>query len=250
MTVYKSSVSVAALAIFLAAPALAADVGMKDSPSASVEGPLDRGIAWTGFYLQGQAGVGNDNHALDLRTKSSTPAYDDLSLLSLDGLSSAGFVGGGRIGFDYARWRFLVGAFGSYNFSNQETELGVLTGFGGPTFTAEKQGEWDAGVRLGYIVAPKTLAYVLAAYTQTSYEVNGPKGKIADQDFSGVKVGGGVEFAVAQNVFLGVEYAHTFYQDEDWLDDKNLKLIDSLDSDSVMATLKFKLNSGLPYIGE
>jgi outer membrane immunogenic protein len=258
-TVSKSSVSLAVLAVFLASSAYSADIygqgSTKDAPGV-LDAPTSGGaFSWTGFYIQGQAGVGNDNHALDLRTKDKDPKWDDLSILSLDGLSldglsSAGFVGGGRVGFDYARGRFLAGVFGSYNFSSQETELGLLTGFGGPVFTVEKQDEWDVGVRLGYIVAPKTLAYVLAAYTETSYEINGPAGKIADQDFSGVSVGGGVEFAFTQYVFFGVEYAHTFYQDEDWLDDKSLKLIDNLDSDKAMATLKIKLNAGVPGLAD
>lgn len=141
--------------------------------------------------------------------------------------SDSGLIGGGRVGFDYARGQILGGVFADYNFSDIEG----------------KNGDWSVGGRLGLIVAPRTMAYVLAAYTQADYD---------EATFSGYSVGGGVEFAVTNNVFLGMEYAHSFYGKETLFDgavgpDTHVKITDELDEDRIMATLKLKLNNGLGF---
>jgi opacity protein-like surface antigen len=181
-------------------------------------------------------------------------AGDSRELGSIDGVNSHGFIGGGRIGFDYARGRLLFGAFADYNFSGMETNASVA-GIG--NFDLRKEDEWTIGGRIGYIVAPRTLAYVLAGYTQTEYSVGGLDNAViaplftsvrSGATFDGVTVGGGIEFALAANVFFGLEYQHTFYGEETLIDAYNadlnqgIKVIDDLDEDKIMATLKIKLN--------
>jgi outer membrane immunogenic protein len=256
----KSSVSAAALSLFLAAPAFAADVyngGLKDSPSADVfEAPTV--VNWTGIYIGGQIGVINSNHDTALSV------YDpktSLDIATLDGINASGLLGGGRVGFDIARGRFLFGVFGEYNFSNASADASILAGgtIAKPLYDTaeiEKDNDWSVGARAGLIVAPRTLAYVMAAYTQADYNVSAhdTKGKsVYDKDvtFDGVSVGGGVEFAVSNNIFLGMEYAHTFYGEENLFDNgkagSGIRISDSLDEDRVMATLKLKLNTGLGW---
>lgn len=182
---------------------------------------------------------------------------DSRELGSIDGLNSHGFIGGGRIGYDYARGRLLFGVFADYNFTNMETDA-TISGIG--SFGLEKDNEWTVGGRLGYIVAPRTLAYVLVGYTQTEYDVTGLDNALiaplftsshGGATFDGITVGGGIEFAMTGNIFLGLEYQHTFYGEETLIDlynaDRNqgLRVIDDLDEDKVMLTLKAKLNGGL-----
>jgi opacity protein-like surface antigen len=185
---------------------------------------------------------------------------------TLDGVNSAGLVGDGRVGFDFARGRFLFGVFGSYGFSNMEANAsGSGTGdISNPDVSLEltnieKTEEWSVGARAGLIVAPRTLAYILAAYTQASYDFNGnltdaagTRGFSRETTFDGVTVGGGVEFALTQNIFLGIEGTHTFYGKETVLDTGSSalggfgeKIEDDLDETKVMGTLKIKLNTGL-----
>ncbi len=183
-----------------------------------------------------------------------TISGDSREVASIDGINSHGFIGGGRIGFDYARGRLLFGAFADYNFSGMETNASVA-GIG--NFDLQKEDEWTIGGRIGYIVAPRTLAYVLAGYTQTEYSVGGLDNAViaplftsvrSGATFDGVTVGGGIEFALAANVFFGLEYQHTFYGEETLIDAYNadlnqgIKVIDDLDEDKIMATLKIKLN--------
>lgn len=173
---------------------------------------------------------------------------------SLDGLNTSGLVGDGRIGFDVARGRFLFGVFGSYGFSNMEAD-GGLEDLG--SFTLEKGDEWSVGARAGILVNPRTLAYIMAAYTQTDYELTlhgsgeDATSKARETTFDGVTVGGGVEFALTGNVFLGVEGTHTFYGKETIFSESDAesnigaRLDDELGETKVMGTLKIKLNTGL-----
>jgi len=191
------------------------------------------------------------------KTGLDTVSGDSREVGSIDGVNSHGFLGGGRVGFDMARGRLLFGVFAEYNITNMETDVNIA-GIG--SFGLEKQDEWTIGGRIGYIVAPRTLAYVLAGYTQTEYDVTGlDNAAVAPlftslkggATFDGITVGGGVEFALTGNVFLGMEYTHTFYDEETILDGYNanfnqgLKVVDDLDEDKIMATLKIKLNGSL-----
>jgi outer membrane immunogenic protein len=185
------------------------------------------------------------------------------SISTIDGLNSHGIIGGGVIGGDYQTGRFVFGVFGSYDFSGMET-TGNIGGISNPDGVAfdvnaiEKGDEWSLGARAGYLVNQRTLVYLLAAYTQTEYDFSGTDGAgdafSKATTFDGVSVGGGIEFAMTQNVFLGLEYVHTFYGEETVLDTGGSevggfgeKVIDDLDEDKIMATLKVKLNSGLGF---
>jgi opacity protein-like surface antigen len=173
----------------------------------------------------------------------------------LDGVNAHGLVGDVRLGYDLAYRRFLFGVFGSYGFNQMEADgsrIGSLN-----NFSLEKGDEWSVGARAGLVVAPRTLAYILAAYTQTDYELTGTLGKGDDATgfsrettFDGVTVGGGVEFALTSNIFLGIEGTHTFYGEETIFSAYNpalnsgIRLDDDLSETKVMGTLKIKLNGG------
>lgn len=167
---------------------------------------------------------------------------------SLDGLNSHGIIGGGRLGFDYAAGRFLFGVYGSYDFSGMESS-GSVGDFA--SFSVDKGDEWSLGARAGVVAGNRTLLYILAAYAQTEYEFAGRLGDDAasrDIEFNGVTVGGGIEYALSSNIFLGLEYQHTFYGEETiaranldtGLPGHRLELRDDLDEDKIMATIKFK----------
>jgi len=175
---------------------------------------------------------------------------DSREVANLDGLNSTGIVGDFRIGYDQQVGnRFLVGVFGSYGLTSMEAD-GEIVGVG--DFTLERGDDWSIGVRAGALVNDRTLLYILAAYTETEYDLNvtvGPDSFSKTTDFSGVTVGGGVEFALASNVFLGLEGTHTFYDDETILDlydpasNEGISVHDELGETKVMATIKLKLNS-------
>jgi outer membrane immunogenic protein len=245
----------------MAVPAFATDLKGSDPTSADYVAP----ISWSGFYVGARAGIGNANHdvGLDIYETQDTDkdGVTSVDILTLDGLNSSGFVGGVNGGYDQQIGRFVVGVFGSYDWTNMETELGIFPGVGGPTYTMEKEDEWSVGLRGGFLVNQRTLVYLLAAYTETEYSLNGPgvdkAGPALNKEvtFTGVTAGGGIEFAITQNIYAGLEYTHFFGDEENWLDTCNgvakcpggLRVSDDLSEDKIMATLKFKLNSGFGF---
>lgn len=260
----KATLAASSLALFMAVPASATDIlgkGSSDPTSSDYVAP----ISWNGFYVGARAGIGNANHDTTLDVYETQDFDKDgvtsVDILTLDGLNSSGFVGGVNGGFDQQFGRFVVGVFGSYDWTNMETELGIFPGVGGPTYTLEKEDEWSVGVRGGFLVNQRTLVYLLAAYTETEYSLNGPGVDAAgpalnkEVTFAGVTAGGGIEFAITQNVYAGLEYTHFFGDEENWLDTCNavancpggLRVSDDLSEDKIMATLKFKLNGGLGF---
>lgn len=282
----------AAVIALIASPAMAADLGghsMKDDAVPYSEGPI---VNWSGFYVGVQGGYGNANHKLTpqeyrdntvciadngcntngsaFTSTTGTAAIANGGVVekgtsidqgTIDGINSHGGIGGGRVGYDLARGRFLVGVFAGYDVSNMQTDVSI-PGLG--AVSLEKQDEWMIGGRIGFIAAPRTMIYALAAYDQTKYDIKGLSFETGDKEsvktsatYSGISVGGGMEFALTQNVFLGAEYTHTFYGAENIFDDhfdcSNLsttkgfgtRVRDDLDEDKIMATLKIKLNGNL-----
>ena len=134
--------------------------------------------------------------------------------------NDTGLLGGGTVGFDYATGRFLVGAYGSVNWSDM----------------TDRDLDWSAGGRAGLIVAPRTLLYGKLGYTQADF---------GEVTFDGIEVGGGVEIALAGNIFVGLEYLHKEFNEETIASTSTFKAKADLTDDAVMGTLKIKLNGGL-----
>lgn len=175
---------------------------------------------------------------------------DSREVASLDGLNSTGLVGDARLGYDQQAGRFVFGVFGTYGLSDMEAD-GSIGGVG--SFTLERGDDWSLGARAGALVNDRTLLYILAAYTETEYDLNvhdAADATVYDKttNFTGITVGGGIEFALNQTVFLGLEGTHTFYDDETILDvydpasNVGMAVNDELGETKIMGTLKIKLN--------
>jgi opacity protein-like surface antigen len=206
-----------------------------------------------GVYTEGTAAI----PATD--TTAAVPAVPatctDTGTAFLNGIDSTGFFGGANVGADLQRGKIVIGVFGNYNFSEASATSGA-TFNGNEMLSAsiEDGDSWMAGARLGYLLGTddRTLVYVLGGYGEqdVAYSVNYGTEKTKDVTFSGWIVGAGVEHALTQNVAIGIEYQHAFYDAETLHDGvagaiDNLKITDELDSDKVMATLKVKLNGNV-----
>src|SRR3989304_3867484 len=278
----------ASIVALMSSGAIAADAHDKGSTKDGGDSSGPVVVNWTGLYIGGSVGHGKAHHNPRLhdfwkdyctdnagdegfvagetaftkcedgdRRQNAHTTVDAGSneIGHLDGLNTSGLVGDGRIGFDVQRGRFVFGVFGAYGFNNMEADgSGELSGLG--DFSLEKGDEWSVGGRAGILVNPRTLAYIMAAYTQTDYELtlhgSGDEAtRSRETTFSGVTVGGGVEFALTGNVFLGIEGTHTFYGKETIFDEydaeRNVgtRFDDELGETKVLGTLKIKLNTGL-----
>lgn len=168
-----------ALSALMVTGAIASDLNgksLKDDDS-YVQGTT---VNWSGFYVGGQLGYGIDIFGVE--------GYNG-------GVALEGFAGGLKVGYDLALGRFLVGAFGEYNWSdiNIADALSV-------------DNDWTIGARAGVIVAPKTMVYGLVGWSQAELSAG-----TSSETYDGVKAGGGVEFAIASNLFANLEVSHTWY---------------------------------------
>lgn len=220
----KQTIVAALAAALMSSGAYAADVFGKGSTKDGEEFfSAPTVVNWSGFYVGTQIG-------------GSFAVLGDEA--GQGGISIDGILGGGRMGFDFARGRFLVGVFGEYNWSGAALEIGGETAL-------EKNHEWTAGARAGVIVAPRTLVYVLGGFTQT--EFGGPETYYSDswtKTVDGWTAGGGIEFVAAGNLSLGLEATHTWYDENDLLGDGANEKV-SLDDTRIMAVARYKLNSNV-----
>jgi outer membrane immunogenic protein len=279
-------------------PASAADlsgrpVSMKDGVDAAPSSASP--ISWTGFYIGGQVGYANSNHKMSeqafdgsctgVPTTAPTPAITstdfklhskaddciksggawayavnpDLSNFA-DGLNSSGAFGGGTVGFDLQRNRFVVGVFADYNISNATYKQGEVFRGDATSSSIEDGDSWLIAARAGYLFGDekRALLYVLGGYGQQDvsyhgavFDVHGADDFKKDVTFSGFVAGAGAEYALTQNVFVGLEWQHFFGGKEtvssNFADGHPCadEITDDMSGDKVMGRIKVKLNGGL-----
>jgi outer membrane immunogenic protein len=176
-------------------------------PQLPAEAPS--GFNWSGAYVGAGVGVGAVVHRFEF--------IDGVNSASINGLGGEGLFGEVTAGYDHMLSdRVLLGGFIDAHFGNI-----------GPTIEASSGGVtvadieltnsygFDAGARLGYVVAPSTLAYVLGGYGWQHFKLDGsiPGGPAISfsEDRSGYILGVGMETAVSGNWTLKTEYRYSDY---------------------------------------
>ena len=192
--------TIAAIAVAVAVPALAADLAPRYSKA-----PPPAPIAvynWTGCYIGGNVG-GAWSRVRQERVgfiTGVTFAPQDFGSATSDG----DFVGGGQIGCDY-QWPgsgFVVGVQGMVDFGDIRSGH-VVTAF--PTFTSATRikDTITATGRIGYLFAPQVLGYVKGggAWARVDHNFFQPTGALSenalDLDRTGWTIGAGIEWMIA-----------------------------------------------------
>ena len=165
---------------------------------------------WTGCYVGVGTGMASttNNASLDIE--------GGPSLLSIDGLGSNGMVFGGQVGCDIQISKgFVVGAWGSYDWHDQEWSIasGLISG---PLATMSIDSQWAIGGRAG-VVVNNVLLYGLIGYTEmqtSAVQVPLAATSFAVPDFSGMVFGGGMEMAIGNGLFLTGEYRYSRFNSE------------------------------------
>ena len=188
----------AASAVCLAAPALAADLPSRYAPAAPYYEPAPI-FTFNGLYagINGQLGFGG--------------------FTTTGGNAAFGGLGGATLGYNYQSGRLLVGlegdiAFGSISSSSnlgyQLTGGGVVHGLG------------TARARLGY-VWDRSLLYVTGGYAGASLDgrINdfGASPNLVLQDshyLNGFALGAGVEYALTTRISVKGEYIYTGFESQ------------------------------------
>lgn len=209
---------VAAAAALLGSTALsAADVRGRGDSTKDLDAPRVAHVQnWSGLY--GGIGCG---------VSSTTVGTED----SKGGISANGQTCDARLGLDVQRGMIVFGGFANYAFTNEALELGSMT-------LVEKDDQWDINARLGF-ASGNGLFYVHGGYGQATY--SSPLGG-GDLDVDLWQAGVGLEYAVATNWTIGLEYTHA------WLDLDSIgagPIDDFLDAetDKVMLRTNYKFNS-------
>lgn len=201
-------------ALIAAGAALAADLPTrKPAPAPLLAAPM---FTWTGFYVGvqgGWAGGGSDRVGL-ITNVPAIGRFNNVGDLSGDG----GFIGA-RVGYDYQMpgSSFVIGAVADLNY---DWIKGSISGVRGPvTFGGTSRIDWDGSVRLkaGYAidrllvyatggVAFANQKYVLATTTPLI------SGLSANSTHVGWTIGGGLQYAVTNNLIAGLEYRYTQFE--------------------------------------
>lgn len=149
-------------------------------PAAIEEAVTPKATAYkTGCYVAGSVGVGiTEATALGITFADQGATYG---------------VGGGC---DLVTGSFLIGALAAVDFTNQS-----FSGTGvDPTY--------QLGLRGGVLISPHTLVYATGGWAITDIGT----------DLDGWFVGGGLEFLVNDNLFVGGEYTASLYDAEQGVD--------------------------------
>lgn len=180
--------SVAVLGLVAAGAASAADLPSRKGPVAA---PIyvPPAFTWTGFYIGGNAGYGWGNVNTNGFTVTNTGDLD-------------GFVGGGQVGYNYQMGQFVVGAEADI----QGADLNTGNTFGGLRIKTEYFGTVRARVGVAF---DRFMPYVTGGWAYGNVKTTLPGFVASDNSHTGGwTLGGGLEYAVTNNLIAGVEYLY------------------------------------------
>jgi outer membrane immunogenic protein len=182
-------------------PAMAADLALKAPPP-----PPPPPFSWTGFYIGANLGGGWENFHIT----------DTITGATFSTSTRSAFIGGGQAGFNYQVGPYVVlgveGFIDGIASSNNNTGAGVIVpGIG--LVTASLQPDWIATFagRIGF--TSPTFDHALfyfkggGAWEEASATLTGPGATFtSSRTGSGWMLGGGIEWAFAQNWTLKLDY--------------------------------------------
>lgn len=179
--------SVAAFGIIAAGAASAADLPSRKGPIAAPV-YIPPVFTWTGFYVGGNAGYGWGN----------VNANGFANVGDLDG-----FVGGGQIGYNYQMGQFVLGLEADLQYADLSSgsNLGLIN----------VKTDYFGTVRGRVGVAfDRFLPYITGGWAYGNVKTSIPGlGFSSDKTHTnGWVIGGGLEYAVTNNIIAGVEYLY------------------------------------------
>jgi outer membrane immunogenic protein len=211
----------AATAFYLAvgSAAYAADLPIKARPAPTVAPPA--AYNWTGCYLGANGGYawGKSSHSVNFDDINTVPEF-----LFTDDLSTNGGIFGLHGGCNYQTGNFVFGIEGDYSWMNASKSISyTFSGAGdndSAAFTTKLKNLASVRGRVGLVGLAENRALLYAtggfAWARFSYDFNlndnGPV-SAASLSFSpnGAVLGGGVEYAVWENIILRLEYLHYWF---------------------------------------
>jgi outer membrane immunogenic protein len=171
-------------------------------------------FSWTGFYLG--LNIGGKWATADQTVTG--PA----TTVTFTGDTNSSVIGGGQLGYNWQTGAWVFGIEGDIDAQDFHRDRVVATAIGpfipGDAFSVESK--WQASLRgrIGYAAWDRTLLYVTGGVAFTN--IKGTASLVGlgtfsnDTTVTGGTVGAGLEYAVTNNLSLGIEGRWTFYGDE------------------------------------
>ncbi len=228
--------SAAAGGLAAAMPASAADLAVRPAPAPAFVAPVVAPVpvfTWTGWYIGGNAGGKWGKFS----GGTTAGPFDDVvpngDVFAFDtGYGGGAFLGGGQIGFNWQTGPWVFGVEGDFEGTNVKHDITLGADPGGGAFVAGDtfrfKNDWQASVRArGGIAFDRWLVYATGGVAWAGVKADafispGFVGNVAvpgafasdRHTLVGGTVGGGVEFALMDNVTLGVEYRYSDFGSE------------------------------------
>lgn len=200
--------------LVLSSPSMAADMPPYVPPE-----PVAVPFTWTGFYLGAHGGWN----------------WAETDADGLDIGDTDGFVVGGQLGYNWQWDSFVFGIEGDGSFADSED--------GFPDADIEQNFLASIRGRLGFGL-DRFLIYGTGGAAFTGLDVGFLSGDDDESTFFGWVVGGGIEYAITDNVSFGVEYLHYDFGEEVFTDDLGAFDDDiGLTNDVVRGRLNVKFDS-------
>ncbi|WP_414473489.1 outer membrane protein [Microvirga sp. M2] len=186
----------ASVALFgFAGAASAADLPVRAAPPAPIVAAVPV-FTWTGFYVGVNAGVGFNNGDDDL-------VFNPTTTIFADSNNDASFVGGGQVGYNYQMGSFVVGVEGDLQWADFGSTTYDFTGVGGGLYT-RNSADWFGTVRARVGVAfDRALIYATGGWAFTDNR-------------NGWTVGGGLEYAITNNLSAKLEGLYVNLDSDDF----------------------------------
>lgn len=215
----------AALAL-IAGPALAADLPVFSEPIAPYIAPA--AFSWTGLYVGANAsyGIGRSDASANIDIEEIEGPDESIDVAVGDWWSGGGLLGA-HVGYNYQFGLFVVGAEIAAAWSGVDGEDRAT--IDGPGFSAEghltTDLNWLATARAKAGVAfDRALLYAIGGVAwgevnnTVGFGISTPRGSASDEWGStetsvGWTIGLGLEYAVTDNIVVGMEYQHVDFGD-------------------------------------
>jgi outer membrane immunogenic protein len=165
--------------------------------------------------------------------------------------STNGVAFGAGVGYDFDLGNLVAGVEGEFTESTgkQDFDETIDAPFSG---RIEVGRDIYVGGRIGFKVAPTTLLYAKAGYTNTAIE-GAFEGQSAGDEFEfdsnvdGYRLGAGIEQVLGSNSYAKVEYRYSNYSNLDFSDDFDLDDLEPEDFDTRIDLDRHQIMAGIGF---
>lgn len=163
---------------------------------------------WSGIYIGGHAGHKWSN--VDWTHLSAVPHFNPIGT-NVDSFDLSGLIAGGHVGLNYQMGSFVVGLEGAISGGKRGQSVTRPGTFSPNEIRHETRSLLTGAVRIGWAM-DRALAYGKVGYASARTSISLTEAPFFDDTFSagsrmrGWLIGAGIEWAVSDDIVVGVEY--------------------------------------------